>query len=88
MPHPKCPEIVFPFEKIKKDVDESINELYELINKLNNKVSQQEKEINELKEIIKKNDTEKKIFEEKSIIHGQKIYLNINIKIKIFSIIH
>ena len=64
LPHPKCPEIVFPFEKIKKDVDESINELYELINKLNNKVSQQEKEINELKEIIKKNDTEKKIFEE------------------------
>lgn len=56
LPHPKCPEIIFFFENKTKDVNESISELYELIEKLNNKIIEQQNEINELKDILKINN--------------------------------
>jgi hypothetical protein len=55
LPHPKCPEIVFTFGKVQKDVKDSINELYELIDELKDKINSQQKEINELKNMIKVN---------------------------------
>ena len=56
LPHPKCPEIIFFFENKTKDVNESISELYGLIENLNNKISEQQKEINELKDTLKSNN--------------------------------
>ena len=50
LPHPKCKEIIFILEKAKKDTKDSIKELYELIDKLNIKISSQENEIIYLKE--------------------------------------
>ena len=58
LPHPKCREIEFILKKEKKDTKDSINELYELINKLNDKVSLQGNEINDLKEKIKLQEKE------------------------------
>ena len=53
LPHPKCKEIIFSLEKVKKDTNQSIKELYELINKMNDKIIFQGNEINNLKEKIK-----------------------------------
>ena len=58
LPHPKCREIEFILKKEKKDTKDSINELYELINKLNDKVTLQGNEINDLKEKIKLQEKE------------------------------
>ena len=58
MPHPKCQEIEFILKKEKKDTKDSINELYELINKLNDKIILQGNEINNLKEKIKFQENE------------------------------
>ena len=61
LPHPKCREIEFILKKEKKDTKDSINELYELINKLNDKVTLQGNEINYLKEKIKLQEKEIKM---------------------------
>ena len=58
LPHPICREIEFILKKEKKDTKDSINELYELINKLNDKVTLQGNEINDLKEKIKLQEKE------------------------------
>ena len=58
LPHPKCQEIEFILKKEKKDTKDSINELYELINKLNDKITLQGNEINNLKEKIKFQENE------------------------------
>ena len=63
LPHPKCPKIIFPFEIKKKDINESITELYDLIEKLNNKVNEQQNEINKLNNKI--NEQEKEISKSK-----------------------
>ena len=61
LPHPKCREIEFILKKEKKDTKDSINELYELINKLNDKVISQGNEINDLKEKVKLQEKEIKM---------------------------
>ena len=61
LPHPICREIEFILKKEKKDTKDSINELYELINKLNDKVTLQGNEINDLKEKIKLQEKEIKM---------------------------
>ena len=61
LPHPKCREIEFILKKEKKDTKDCINELYELINKLNDKVISQGNEINDLKEKVKLQEKEIKM---------------------------
>ena len=79
LPHPICREIEFILKKEKKDTKDSINELYELINKLNDKVTLQGNEINDLKEKIGSqgneiNDLKEKIkLQEKEINRLKKI---------------
>lgn len=75
LPHPKCPEIIFALGKVQKEVKESINELYDLIDELKGMIKSQEKEINELKSMIKVNLIDSKL--KKLIIHGQKKNSNI-----------
>ena len=73
LPHPDCKEIVFPLEKIKKDTNESIHELYELINKLKEKILPQETEINNLKRKIISQENEISELKSKIIIQDNEI---------------
>ena len=89
LPHPSCPKIVFNFKPTKKDVNDSISELYELINKLtkkienqqniidqqNNKIRNLEEKINKIEEKEKKREEEKREEEElkKNLIKESKI---------------
>ena len=89
LPHPSCPKIVFNFKPTKKDVNDSISELYELINKLttkienqqniidqqNNKIKNLEEKINKIEEKQKKREEEelKKILIKESNIIGDDI---------------
>ncbi len=45
LPHPLCPEIVFKVKTKKRDFNEIINELYELINKQNILINEKENQI-------------------------------------------
>ena len=47
LPHPSCPKIIFNLKPTKRDVNDSISELYELIYKLTNKIENQKKIIEE-----------------------------------------
>ena len=58
LPHPKCKEIIFTLEKTKKNTNQSIKELYELINQLNDKIIFQGNEINNLKEKVNSQENE------------------------------
>ena len=53
LPHPICPKIVFNFKPKKKDVNDSISELYELINILTKKIENQQNIIDEQNNKIK-----------------------------------
>ena len=73
LPHPVCKEIIFPLEKVKKDTNESIHELYELINKLNEKILPQETEIKNLKGKILSQENEINELKAKIIIQNNEI---------------
>lgn len=53
LPHPICPQISFNLKAKKKDTNDSINELYELISNLTKKVENQQNIINEQNNKIK-----------------------------------
>ena len=73
LPHPDCKEIIFPLKKGKKDTNESIHELYELINKLNERILPQETEIRNLKGKILSQEKEINDLKTKIIIQNNEI---------------
>ena len=58
LPHPLCKEIIFPLQKKEKDTKETIQDLYNLISKLNEKLISQENEINQLKAKLENQENE------------------------------
>lgn len=73
LPHPDCKEIIFPLKNKKKDTNESIHELYELINKLNERILPQETEIKNLKGKILSQEKEINELKTKIIIQNNEI---------------
>ena len=54
IPHPKSPEIIFDFHNSKIDINDSIYDLYEMINKLKNEIIEKEKEHKKEKDELEK----------------------------------
>ena len=57
---PLSPQIIFNIKANTKNINETINELYEIINKQNNQLKEQKDEINKLYEIINKQNNQLK----------------------------
>ena len=57
---PLSPQIIFNIKANTKNINETINELYEIINNQNNKINEQKDEINKLYKIINKQNNQLK----------------------------
>ena len=57
---PLSPQIIFNIKAKTKNINETTNELYEIINKQNNQLKEQKDEINKLYEIINKQNNQLK----------------------------
>ena len=57
---PLSPQIIFNIKANTKNINETTNELYEIINKQNNQLKEQKDEINKLYEIINKQNNQLK----------------------------